>query len=226
MATQKQIEANRRNARRSTGPCTAEGKARSSRNRRTHGLCALPLPDIHDGDFRHYLEMFTERHLPRNREEATIVCAVALCWWERDHVDRAEHGIFARLSAGKNSADPATREAAWARFSRELGTLNRVADSVYNRLYEAEDQWLIIEGASPEDIAELHLDDDEECDEADLEDDDLADEGEAGAALPNAEAEQARETARAEFLRDAVRIHFAVVANIGAGTEPPRPALN
>src|SRR5262245_11337428 len=38
MATERQIAANRRNARNSTGPRTATGKARSSRNARRHGL--------------------------------------------------------------------------------------------------------------------------------------------------------------------------------------------
>jgi hypothetical protein len=38
MATERQIAANRRNARKSTGPRTAAGKARSSRNARRHGL--------------------------------------------------------------------------------------------------------------------------------------------------------------------------------------------
>jgi hypothetical protein len=40
MATPAQIEANRRNARKSTGPKTAAGKAASSRNALTHGLTA------------------------------------------------------------------------------------------------------------------------------------------------------------------------------------------
>jgi nitrate reductase beta subunit len=42
MATVKQIEANRRNATRSTGPATAVGKSKSSRNALRHGL-SLPL---------------------------------------------------------------------------------------------------------------------------------------------------------------------------------------
>jgi hypothetical protein len=42
MATAKQIAANRANARRSTGPRTAAGRAKSSRNSFRHGL-SLPL---------------------------------------------------------------------------------------------------------------------------------------------------------------------------------------
>ncbi len=46
MATEKQIEANRRNAARSTGPKTDAGKARSRANATTHGLAAeLPGAD-------------------------------------------------------------------------------------------------------------------------------------------------------------------------------------
>jgi hypothetical protein len=46
MATEKQIAANRANAKRSTGPKTAAGRARSSRNAYRHGLSLeLPLND-------------------------------------------------------------------------------------------------------------------------------------------------------------------------------------
>jgi hypothetical protein len=41
MATEKQILANRRNARSSTGPRTSAGKARSRMNARRHGLASL-----------------------------------------------------------------------------------------------------------------------------------------------------------------------------------------
>ena len=42
MATEKQLRANRENAKKSTGPKTAGGRARSSRNALSHGL-SLPL---------------------------------------------------------------------------------------------------------------------------------------------------------------------------------------
>src|SRR4051794_31090899 len=47
MATEKQIAANRANAKRSTGPKTVAGKLRSSRNAFRHGLtCPSPLDPL------------------------------------------------------------------------------------------------------------------------------------------------------------------------------------
>jgi hypothetical protein len=45
LATEKQIAANRANAMRSTGPKTAAGKLKSSRNSYRHGLSGPVLPD-------------------------------------------------------------------------------------------------------------------------------------------------------------------------------------
>jgi hypothetical protein len=50
MTSEKQIAANRRNAARSTGPITAEGKARSSRNAFRHGL-SRPAIAVEIGEF-------------------------------------------------------------------------------------------------------------------------------------------------------------------------------
>jgi len=51
MASQKQIEANRRNALKSTGPLSASGKKRASRNAYRHGL-STPM----DSDFARAVE--------------------------------------------------------------------------------------------------------------------------------------------------------------------------
>ena len=56
MATPAQIEANRRNAGKSTGPKTAAGKAASSRNALTHGLTA----SITDAEVRAYYDIIRE----------------------------------------------------------------------------------------------------------------------------------------------------------------------
>ena len=45
MATKKQLEANRTNAKRSTGPKTAAGKLKSSRNAYRHGPSCPAPPD-------------------------------------------------------------------------------------------------------------------------------------------------------------------------------------
>lgn len=46
MASQRQIEANRKNSARSTGPRTAVGRATSSRNSRSHGLYSDPPAEL------------------------------------------------------------------------------------------------------------------------------------------------------------------------------------
>jgi hypothetical protein len=82
MATQSQIEANRRNAARSTGPRTPEGKARVRRNATRHGLCSgIALmseegPEMSD-DFKLLLEDLREEHRPDGPTEDILVFKMA-----------------------------------------------------------------------------------------------------------------------------------------------------
>ncbi len=73
MSTQKQIEANRRNAQKSTGPRTPEGRAAVHLNGVTHGLTAetLVLPGEDQSDFAVLLADLEAEHCPRHPHRAS-----------------------------------------------------------------------------------------------------------------------------------------------------------
>jgi hypothetical protein len=96
--SQRQTEANQRNARKSTGPRTAEGKGRSRHNAVTHGLTAestiLPGEDINA--FLARRKEIIDGTQPRNEVEAILLEQIARCEWKSMRADRA---ASARLSA-------------------------------------------------------------------------------------------------------------------------------
>src|SRR5271170_2881517 len=77
--TQRRLEANRRNARRSTGPRTAEGKARVARNAIKHGFFAAQdrwTPAQHR-DFEGLLEGLSDDFRPTSIIEESCVRIMA-----------------------------------------------------------------------------------------------------------------------------------------------------
>src|ERR1051325_1756579 len=83
MATDKQTEANRRNAAKSTGPRTAEGKARSSRNALKTGLYASGA--VIRGENLVALQLladqFTAEYHPVTPTERSLVDSLAHLEW-------------------------------------------------------------------------------------------------------------------------------------------------
>ena len=75
MTSEKQIAANRRNATRSTGPITAEGEARSSRNAFRHGL-SRPVTAVEIGEFA--LQLVGEEASPAQGDLARAAAAAHL----------------------------------------------------------------------------------------------------------------------------------------------------
>ena len=99
MATAAQIEANRRNAQRSTGPKTDEGKARVRRNAFKHGMTARTIMPVLPQEDPKELEDRTQQAItamkPRNPLELDLVCrAVRLA----GELDRAERVATAHLA--------------------------------------------------------------------------------------------------------------------------------
>jgi hypothetical protein len=110
MATQSQIESNRANAARSTGPRTEAGKAASSRNAIKHGLAGgvLFIEGEDPAVFQLLLDDLIAEHAPATTDESMIIENLARQFWFRRRA--------ARLEAAALDADDLSRFALMMRY--------------------------------------------------------------------------------------------------------------
>ena len=96
MATRRQKKANRRNAKRSTGPRTPEGKARSSQNACKHGLFARDtvLPDENPEEFLDLIGTLEQELNAIGGFERRLVCHIADAEWRIRRIVRLESGFL------------------------------------------------------------------------------------------------------------------------------------
>jgi hypothetical protein len=96
MTTEKQIEANRRNALKSTGPKTPEGKDAVRLNALKHGLLSQEsiLPDEDEEALRELDEQMRNELQPVGVLENLQVERIVFCYWRLRRVGRVEAGIF------------------------------------------------------------------------------------------------------------------------------------
>jgi hypothetical protein len=101
MATEAQINANRRNAKRSTGPRTPVGKERSSRNALRHGLLAREsvLPDEDGDEFDALAARIRQDLRPQGELEELLCQRVITTAWRLSRAARIEAGLFASALA-------------------------------------------------------------------------------------------------------------------------------
>ncbi len=83
MATEAQLEANRNNAKLSTGPRTAEGKQRASQNATTHGLYSksVVLRNENREEFDALAQCYVAKARPADPVELRLVQIMADCDW-------------------------------------------------------------------------------------------------------------------------------------------------
>ncbi len=117
MASQAQITANRRNARRSTGPRTAAGKRRIARNALKHGLRSKQdaLPGENSDGFRDFCDDLVASVEPRCADEETAALRVARAVWARKYLGETE----VRLLAGLPPAEQSPKLDYLARLNRQ-----------------------------------------------------------------------------------------------------------
>ena len=101
MTTRRQIEANRANAKKSTGPRTEAGKARSRLNSRKHGLTAtlLVIGDEDPSDFEDLRAALLEQYNPQAPDAFELVEYLASVFWRLRRVPFFEAAIFAARHA-------------------------------------------------------------------------------------------------------------------------------
>src|ERR1700751_2651829 len=96
MSSFRQIEANRRNARLSTGPITEEGKRRSRQNAVRHGLTAETVIDaLEDAeDYAAFQMAVTADYDAQSAVERELVLRLASLLWRLRRATAIETGLF------------------------------------------------------------------------------------------------------------------------------------
>ena len=96
MASQQQIDANRQNAQKSTGPKTPQGKATVSRNAMTHGLTALNAcingEDMDEFDATR--QSFENELKPVGPVQSLLVQQIVMAAWRLGRLRLIEGGLF------------------------------------------------------------------------------------------------------------------------------------
>lgn len=129
MASPAQILANQQNCKKSTGPVTPEGKAASSRNHTTHGLCAADpvLPHEDRNAFNALLDRYKSEYPANTAHEEFLVFEMAGARWKLNRVESIQTSL---LAAVENPAEPAALEAvinspAFTKLERYRASLER-----------------------------------------------------------------------------------------------------
>src|SRR5262245_31592735 len=97
MSSQAQIEANRRNSQKSTGPKSPEGKAICSQNALKSGIYAFsPVIRVEDPDeFDNLKEALLQQHTPADPTQLALVDTLIATEWTQRRLRRIEAELWA-----------------------------------------------------------------------------------------------------------------------------------
>jgi hypothetical protein len=139
MSSQKQIDANRRNALKSTGPKSEEGKARSSMNALRHGLTAeqAVLPHENGDDYEKLREGMLESYAPADSAELAIVEELANAYWRLQRLHRVETQYWDHAGGSYTRGDQGIAEALLQTPDRQMRNFFRYYAQVERSYYKA-----------------------------------------------------------------------------------------
>jgi hypothetical protein len=138
MATsEKQLAANRRNARNSTGPKTPEGKAASSRNALKHGIFSRTLEHLDEDERANVVAVhdgLVQAYAPVGALEESIVARIALLLYRGSRITAAETTEVAHARAAVGWTRRQSNETERARALDALARLRGAAED-YSEWY-------------------------------------------------------------------------------------------
>ena len=106
MATKAQILANRRNAQKSTGPCTSEGKTAAAQNSVKHGLLAhqTVINSESQADFDLYREQMLAELAPATPMESMLAERIVTLSWRLKRTEHIQNQTIDALEERNNSS--------------------------------------------------------------------------------------------------------------------------
>jgi len=154
MATQKQIEANRRNARKSTGPRTEEGKADCKMNALRHGRRAatVVLPYENKEEFAALFAALESEWKPQTETERILLDQMVVSQWK---LQRNETIEYSTITIGKTRKMKSDLDQVWRHTGRLENSFHRAMREL-TRLQKARKQEARAESAAsvrPQDVA-------------------------------------------------------------------------
>lgn len=139
MTSEKQIEANRLNAQKSTGPMTVEGKAIVCRNAVKHGILSEHVP-LDEVDILQY-EGFSEemiRHLkPRNHLQRLLADRIVSTAWRLRRVVHVETLMLQKASKSPDSNSNSYRDAFSGTAAQNMAILSRYERTLENAMFRS-----------------------------------------------------------------------------------------
>jgi hypothetical protein len=111
MSTAAQIEANRLNAQASTGPTSAEGKAKSSLNALSHGFYSkhLLLPHEDPAELELLRSSLIESYIPEDGAELLLVERIISSQWKLQRLNKLEAATIQRGPGGLGDLERISR---------------------------------------------------------------------------------------------------------------------
>ena len=147
MTSERQIAANRRNAQRSTGPRSPEGREISSRNSQRHGVLSQRVTtDVEENElYERMLNSFMDEYGPRSETEILLVERLANLFWrerrliqtERSQLSLQQSDIYA-ASMAKDQSLNLTDQLLIGRYQTMLTNQINITISQIERLMQRE----------------------------------------------------------------------------------------